>query len=99
MEWHRLVRGYENLVVAETVSDIRAAKKDGRAAFVIAAQGADWVGRQLYRVEAMQRIGLRQLLFAYNIMPPISSPTVVSTAPKADSASWARASSKPDGKR
>ena len=23
MEWHRLVRGYENLVVAETVSDIR----------------------------------------------------------------------------
>jgi len=66
MEWHRLVTGYENLIVAETVSDIRAAKKDGRAAFVIAAQGADWVGRKLYRIEAMQRIGLRQLLFAYN---------------------------------
>ena len=66
MEWHRLARGYDNLLVAETVADIRAAKRDGRAAFVIAAQGADWIGRKLYRVEAMQRIGLRQLLLAYN---------------------------------
>ena len=66
MEWHRLVRGYDNLLVAETVEQIRTAKKDGKSAFVIAAQGADWIGRKLYRIEAMQRLGLRQLLFAYN---------------------------------
>lgn len=66
MDWHRLVRGYEKLCVAETVDDLRRAKTDACAAFIIAAQGADWIGRKLYRIEAMQRIGLRQLLFAYN---------------------------------
>ena len=66
MEWHRYARLHDNIIVAETADDIRQAKADGRAAFIIAAQGADWVGRELYRVEALQRLGLRQLLLAYN---------------------------------
>ena len=66
MEWHRYARDYDQLLVAETATDIRHAKRDGRAAFIIAAQGADWVGRELHRVEVMMRLGLRQLLFAYN---------------------------------
>ncbi len=66
MEWHRYARVHDHLRVAFSADDIRGAKKDGDACFIIAAQGADWVGRSLYRVEAMQRLGLRQLLFAYN---------------------------------
>jgi len=66
MEWHRLAREYEHLVVAENVEAIRNAKNCGRAAFIIAAQGGDWIGRELHRIEAMERLGLRQLLFAYN---------------------------------
>ena len=66
MEWHRYAREYEHLIVAESAESIRNAKRDGKAAFIIAAQGADWVGRELHRVEVLQRLGLRQLLFAYN---------------------------------
>lgn len=66
MEWHRLGRVHEHLGVAETVDDIRSAKERGDSVFIICAQGADWVGMELYRIEAMRRIGLRQLLFAYN---------------------------------
>jgi len=66
MAWHRYARTYDALSVALSADDIRLAKKSGTAAFIIAAQGADWVGRELHRVEALKRIGLRQLLFAYN---------------------------------
>jgi len=66
MDWHRLGREHEHLGVAESVEDIRSAKERGDAVFIICAQGADWIGMELYRVEAMHRIGLRQLLFAYN---------------------------------
>jgi membrane dipeptidase len=66
MSWHRLAREHENLVVAETVEDIRVAKRSGRCALVLAAQGADFVGRELHRVEAVRRLGLRQMLLAYN---------------------------------
>ncbi|MGH9333727.1 MAG: dipeptidase, partial [Vicinamibacteria bacterium] len=66
MEWHRVAREHRNLVVAESVSDVREAKRRGRAALILAAQGADFVGREIYRVEAARRLGLRQLLLAYN---------------------------------
>lgn len=66
MEWHRIAREYEHLEVAKSAEEIRRAKKSGRSAFIIAAQGGDWIGRKLHRIEAMGRIGLRQLLLAYN---------------------------------
>lgn len=64
--WHRIAREHQNLLVAETVDEIRGAKRAGRAALVLAAQGADFVGRELSRVEAVRRLGLRQMLLAYN---------------------------------
>jgi membrane dipeptidase len=66
MEWHRLAREHENLLVAEKVEDVRQAKREGRAALILAAQGGDFLGRKLHRVEAAARLGLRQLLLAYN---------------------------------
>jgi membrane dipeptidase len=66
MEWHRLAREHRNLLVSETVEDVRRAKREGRAALILAAQGGDFIGRHLYRVEAAWRLGLRQLLLAYN---------------------------------
>ena len=66
MFWHLVARTHHNLVVAEVAEDIRHAKRDGRAALIIAAQGGDWIGHKLHRVEAMQRLGLRIMLLAYN---------------------------------
>jgi len=66
LEWHRLARRYPNLVVVDGVQDIRRARDDGRAALVLAAQGGDWIGKDLYRIEALYRLGLRMMLPAYN---------------------------------
>jgi membrane dipeptidase len=66
MEWHLLARSHENLLVAESVADVRTAKANGRAALILAAQGGDFIARKLHRVEAVRRLGLRQLLLAYN---------------------------------
>ena len=66
VDWRRVVREHSNLLVAETVEDVRRAKREGRAALILAAQGGDWIGRRLHRVEAGSRLGLRQLLLAYN---------------------------------
>jgi membrane dipeptidase len=66
MFWHLVARRHPNLCVAWTADDIRRAKRDGRAALVIAAQGGDWIEHELHRVEAFQRLGLRMMLFAYN---------------------------------
>jgi membrane dipeptidase len=66
MEWHRLARRHPNLLVAETVEDVRRAKRERKAALVLAAQGGDFIGRKVHRVEAAARLGLRQLLLAYN---------------------------------
>jgi membrane dipeptidase len=66
MEWHRVARAHANLLVAGTVEDVRRAKREGKAALVLAAQGGDFIGRKVHRVEAAARLGLRQLLLAYN---------------------------------
>lgn len=66
MDWHRVARQYPNLLVAETVEQIRAAKREGKAALIIAAQGGDWIEAKLHRIEAFQRLGLRMMLLAYN---------------------------------
>ncbi len=66
MFWHLVARKYDNCLVVDTADDIRRAKAEGKAAFIITAQGGDFIGDKLHRVEAFQRLGLRIMLFAYN---------------------------------
>ncbi|KPJ87817.1 MAG: hypothetical protein AMS18_14135 [Gemmatimonas sp. SG8_17] len=66
MYWHRIVAQHPNLVLVETTEDVRQAKLDGNAGLLLAAQGGDWIGRELHRVAAFHELGLRMLLLAYN---------------------------------
>lgn len=66
MYWHLVARKYPNTLVATTAEDIRAAKRDRRLALILHAQGGDFIGQKLHRLEAFYRLGLRMILFAYN---------------------------------
>jgi membrane dipeptidase len=66
MFWHAIARKYPGLLVAGTVEDIRKAKREGKAALLLAAQGGEWIGGKLHRIEAFYRLGLRMMLLAYN---------------------------------
>ncbi len=66
MFWHLVAREHPKVVVAESAADIRRADDEGRAAFIIAAQGGDFIGDKLHRIEAFYRLGLRILIPAYN---------------------------------
>ncbi len=66
MFWHLIAREHPKLSVATSAEVIRSAKRDGGAAIIIAAQDGDWIGRDLHRVEAFYRLGLRIMLPAYN---------------------------------
>ena len=66
MFWHLVARKHPNLIVAGRAEDIRRARREGKAALIIAAQGGDFIGNKLHRVEAFYRLGLRMMLPAYN---------------------------------
>ncbi len=66
MFWHLVARQYPNCIVVETAEDIRRAKREGKAAFIMAAQGGDFIGNKLHRIEAFHKLGLRMMLPAYN---------------------------------
>lgn len=66
MFWDIVARQNQNLLVATTAADIRGAKRDGRAAIIVAAQDGDWIGLELHRVEALYQLGLRMMLPVYN---------------------------------
>ena len=66
MMWHLVARKHPNMLVAESAADIRRAKEEGRAAFIIAAQGGNFIADRLHRIEAFYRLGLRILIPAYN---------------------------------
>ncbi len=66
MHWHAIARNHENVQIATSVADIRDARSKGHLGLVLAAQGGDFIGRALHRVEAFHRLGLRMMLFAYN---------------------------------
>lgn len=66
MFWHLVARKHPNVIVAETVNDIRRAKREGKAAIIITAQGGDFIGNKLHRIEAFYKLGLRMMLPAYN---------------------------------
>jgi len=66
MDWHRIVREHDGLVLARTVADIRAAKASGRASLLLASQDGEFIGDRPERVEAFHALGLRMLIPAYN---------------------------------
>lgn len=66
MFWHLVARRHPNLVVVESADDIRRARRERRAGLILAAQDGDWIGKELHRIEAFQRLGLRMMLLAYN---------------------------------
>ncbi len=66
MYWHLLARKNPNLIVVDTVEDIRRAKREGKSAFLLTAQDGDFIANKLHRVEAFYRLGLRVMLPAYN---------------------------------
>lgn len=66
MYWRVIARKYPNITVVDTAEDIRDAKRDGKLALLLAAQGGDFIGNHLHRVEAFYRLGLRMLIPAYN---------------------------------
>ena len=73
MFWDLIARQNRNLLIATKPEDILRAKRDGRAAIIIAAQDGDWMGLQLHRVEALYRLGLRMMLPVYNATNQIGS--------------------------
>jgi membrane dipeptidase len=66
MFWHLIARRHANLYVAHDVGEIRQGKRDGRAGLLLFAQGGDWIGWKIHRIEALYRLGLRVMIPAYN---------------------------------
>ncbi|MCC6180086.1 MAG: membrane dipeptidase [Chloroflexi bacterium] len=66
MFWRLVARKHPNTLVVETADDIRRARREGRAAFLLSAQDGGFVDRSLHRLEAFYRLGLRVLIPAYN---------------------------------
>jgi membrane dipeptidase len=66
MFWHLIARRHANLVVAVTADDVRRAKREGKAALILASQDGDFIGDKLHRLEAFARLGLRMLIPTYN---------------------------------
>jgi membrane dipeptidase len=66
MFFHLIARLHPNVLVATAAADIRRAREENRAAFFLCAQDGDWIGRQLHRLEALYRLGLRVMLPVYN---------------------------------
>jgi len=66
MFWHLVARKHPNVIVTTQAEDIRRAKAEHKAALILAAQGGDFIGNKLHRIEAFYRLGLRMMLPAYN---------------------------------
>lgn len=80
MYWHLIARQHPNTLVALSADDIRTAKRDGRVAFILHAQGGDFIGQKLHRFEAFYRLGLRMILFAYNSSNALADGTLDRTS-------------------
>ena len=73
MFWHLIERKHPTTLVAHTVEDIRRARREGKAAFLLSPRTASSSGGQLHRIEAFYRLGLRVLIPAYNAANAICS--------------------------
>lgn len=67
MFWHLIARKYPVLSIAYTINDIENAKRDKKAALLLASQCGDFIGYELHRIEAFYRLGLRMLIPAYSL--------------------------------
>lgn len=56
----------EFLMLAETVEDVRRAKREGKLAIAFDLEGMDALNGDVGMVETFHRLGVRQMLFAYN---------------------------------
>lgn len=63
---HQLSTGPENIVIADTVAEIRAAHKANKLGVGFHFQGTEAVGRDLANVGAYYKLGVRWMLMAYN---------------------------------
>lgn len=73
MFWHLIDRKHPNILIVNQAEDIRRAKKERKASFLLAAQDGDFIGDKLHRIEAFYRLGLRMMLPAYNATNRICS--------------------------
>ncbi len=64
--WYRIANTYDGVRIAYSAADIVEAKEQGQAAIVVNSQGGDFLGRDIHRLEAFHRLGLRMMLPAYN---------------------------------
>jgi membrane dipeptidase len=67
MFWHLIARKYPDLSIANTVEDIKKAKKNKKATLLLVSQCGDFIGTKLHRIEAVYRLGLRMLIPAYSL--------------------------------
>jgi membrane dipeptidase len=63
---YELSKQSENITLADTVADIRAAKSANKLAIGFHFQGTEAVGRDLANVGAYYKLGVRWMLMAYN---------------------------------
>ena len=66
MYWHLVARRYPHIIIASKAEDIQSAKRNSRAALILASQCGDFIGDKLHRIEAFYRLGLRLLILAYS---------------------------------
>lgn len=72
-DWWRVARTYpDDIVLALAADDIVEAKRSGRAALVLVAQGGDFLAQNLNRLELFHRMGLRMMIPAYNGRSPLA---------------------------
>ena len=67
MFWHWVARNHPNITIATRAEDILDAKKNNKAALLLASQCGDFIGYELHRIEAFYRLGLRMLIPAYSL--------------------------------
>jgi membrane dipeptidase len=63
----RVLASPDRFRLVERAEDIAGAKKAGKLAVVVNAQGTAWIGSDLGHLESMYRLGLRQMLLAYQL--------------------------------
>jgi membrane dipeptidase len=70
-DWWRVHRTYPEVRIALKADDIVAARENGQAALVLTAQGGDFLGQNLNRLELFHKMGLRVMLPCYNSRNPL----------------------------
>ena len=62
---HTKIANHPDMVLATTAADVRAAKAAGKLAVILGTQGSESIGKEIYRVTLLQRLGLRFIGLAY----------------------------------